>query len=148
MYGISAPATVNGQVAYPYQGGCNATEYLVKDSQGNVSSIGQSVSGTISQFQAYPQPELLVRGALSAGMTWQNNLGSIGIETATVGNPSAVTINSTAYTAYPITYTIPGYPGNTETYVAGIGPIYVTDFCVNPPVTRSIISYGVSPSSI
>ena len=147
-YNMGAPFTIQGQTVYPYQGGCNATEYLYKDSSGNVYSIGQTING-VGSPQACPQPELLVKSRLSSGMTWNNNLGFV-TESVSVGNPVNLTINGSSATGYPVSYTDSYSPPVTATivYVANIGPVQVPNFCVSPSVAENLTSYSVSPTLI
>ena len=147
-YAISSPITVSGQTAYPYQGGCNEWDYLYKDSSGNVYSIGQTVSGT-GAVTVYPQPQLIVRSQLSAGMTWQNNLGFV-TESVSVGSPVTVTVNGANVTGYPIAttdhYSTPST--GTTVFVANYGPVQVTNWCPNPSVQENLTSVNISASSI
>ena len=147
-YNTGAPFTFQGQTVYPYQGGCNATEYLYKDSSGNVYSIGQTING-VGSPKPYPQPELLVKSQLSSGMTWNNNLGFV-TESVSVGNPVNLTINGSSAMGYPVSYTDNYSPPVTATivYVANIGPVQVPNFCVSPFVAENLTSYSVSPTSI
>lgn len=145
-YTMPNTAIVSGKMTYAYQGGCNEWEFLYKDSQQDVYSIGQNVSSPTAPSLLYPSPELIVKGSMSAGESWTNNLG-FGTETLTVGAATSVTINGTSYPAWSITST--GYgESSTTIYVANFGPVFVTDFCVSPPVLRSLTSYAVSSSSI
>jgi len=147
-YNMGAPSAFQGQTVYPYQGGCNATEYLYKDVAGNVFSIGQTITG-VGSPTAYPQPELLVKSQLSPGMTWNNNLGFV-TEAVSVGNPISLTINGSSATGYPVSYTANYAPPITAivVYVANIGPVQVPNFCVSPTVSDNLTSYSVSPTSI
>lgn len=147
-YTMGAPSSFQGQTIYPYQGGCNATEYLYKDSAGNVFSIGQTING-IGAPKAYPQPELLTKSQLSPGMTWNNNLGFV-TESVSVGSPINLTINGSSSIGYPISYTDNYSPPVTATvvYVANIGPVQLPNFCTSPAVQATLTSYAISPTSI
>jgi hypothetical protein len=140
--------TSSGLTLYPYQGGCNEWEFLYKDASGNVYSYGQNVSNPMNP-SPYPQAELIVRGSLAAGMTWKNNLGFV-TESVTVESPVTVTINGTAFTGYPVQYVDEYNPPSTGTivYVAGYGPVQVTNWCVSPAVQENLTAAGIAAGSI
>lgn len=83
------------------------------------------------------------------GDHWQNNLGFT-TESVSVAGPVNVTFNGAATPGWALTYTDrqAGSTPQTTTYVAGIGAVQVTDYCVSPSAQRSLVSYSISPSSI
>lgn len=142
-YSLLPSITVNGQTVYPYQGGCNEWEFLYSDSSNNVYSIGQNVLSPSAPTTIYPQPELLVKGTLTQGDSWTNNLGSIGTEKVTVSTPTPdFSVLGTTEQVWNLTYAdTPGNTGTT-TYAPNVGPVQVTNWCTTPASGSALSSYN------
>ncbi len=148
VYTMNGPVGAGGQTTYGYQGGCQEREFYYKDASQDLYSIGQNPTGGLTPSTLYPSPELILKGAMVNGDHWQNNLGFT-TEFVSVAGPVNVTINGAATPGWTLTYTDTqaGSTPNVITYVANIGAVQVTDYCVSPSAQRTLTGDTISPTS-